>query len=474
MLALTALILSSYPKALSLLDRGEFSAALSVIDSALRDDPSDTLLRELRVRALLGLGKTDQAFRLALSLGKEINTQDEFSRLFYIFKYAGHEEEGIKLLVEGRKSLRDNKAFAREIYSYYISKGETEKALPELFSCSADLRLRYWLSDEIRNLSTRNPNALERLSDWMIENPHPEWLEALCYELALKQGLWETAGRWAGGDENLMDVAERAISEGNIAEAERLLAQVKTRGDRYHALRGDCLSARGRYSEAESAYSAINDRTTRETRLSGLYLGAYNQPERVIGLSGNAPEKAEALMRAGKFSEALGLASEMEPPDRLYYSGKAGLFLGQDWATDSLKKFVALYSRDERATSALAWLEICASSEGWPSYFQALHQLEKGSYEAVLSSQPEDTALAGYFGVLRARALEGSGRIEDALALYAKLADAGGLPGAEAAFRAWRLCLNLKRESEARGFMMILVRKYPRTPYGIIAREYVP
>jgi len=463
-----------YSGAMGLIDRGEFGKALSAIDSALAEDPGDTLLRELRVRALLGVGKPDDAFRLALALGKEVNTRDEFYRLFYFFKYYDQEEKGIKLLAEARKSLKDSQAFAREFYSFYTSRGETDRALPELFACSFDPGLRYWLSDEIKVLSRRNPDVLPRLSDWMAGNHHPDWLESLCYDLAVQGGSWEMAGRWAADDERLMDVAEKALAAGKTAEAMKLLQGVKDRGDRYHALAGDCLSAAEKYKEAEALYNAIKDETLRETRLAGLYVGAYNQPEKALGLSGSVTDKATALLRMGRFAEALELASDMNPPDRLYFSGKAGLFMGQDWAQDTLKKFVALYSRDERATEVLSWLEICAGSENWPQYFQALYQLEAGQSDAVMNAQSPDTALAGYFSVLAARAMEGSGKTAEALALYGRIAEEGGLAGAEAAFRAWRLSTKLGRESDARGFLMILVRKYPRTPYGIIAREYIP
>ena len=474
MILVLLLSYQSYYEAMNLLDRGEFGKALSVIDSALSDDPSDTLLRELRIRALLGLGKSDDALKLAVSLGREVSTHEEFYKLFYFFKYQGQEEKGIKLLTEARKSLKNPRAFPREFYFYYASRGETERAMPELFACSYEPGLRYWLSDEIRSLSKKNPAIIRRLSEWMADNPHPDWLEALCYEVAVQSGSWDIAGRWAGNDERLMDVAERALTSGDPAEAMKLLRGVKDRGDRYHALAGDCLSAMGRYPEAEASYKAITDRVLRETRLAGLYVGGYNQPEKALGLSGSATDKAAALLRMGKFAEALELTSEMSPPDRLYFSGKSGLFMGQDWAQDTLKKFVALYSRDERATEVLLWLEICAASESWPGYFRALHKLESGQYEAVMRIQSPDTAFSGYFGVLRARAMEGSGKTEEALAHYREIAEGGGLPGAEAAFRAWKLSTKLGRENEARAFLMILVRKYPRTPYGIIAREYIP
>ncbi|MGB9590151.1 MAG: hypothetical protein ACPL68_04625 [Candidatus Hydrothermia bacterium] len=464
----------SYYGITNLLDRGEFSKALSAIDSALTEDPSDTLLRELQIRALIGLGKSDNALVLAISLGKEINTRDEFYRLFYFFKYQGQEEKGIKLLAEARKSLKDKQVFAREFYSYYASRGETEKAIPELFACSSEPGLRYWLSDEIRSLSKKNPGVIGNLSEWMAGNLHPDWLKLLCYELALQSGSWEIARRWAGDDGRLMDVAEKALAGDKTAEAMKLLQGVKNRGDRYHALMGDCLSAAGKYQEAETYYKLIENKTLRETRLAGLYLGAYNQPEKAMGLSGNVVDKAEALIKMGNFDSALSVASEMNPPDRLYFSGKIGLFMGQDWAHDTLKKFVALYSRDERATEALVWLEICASSGNWPDYFRALWELETGKNEKTLSSEAPDSALSGYFGVLRARATEASGKPDEALVLYGRIAEAGGLAGAEAAFRAWKLSLKMDRESEARGFLMILVRKYPRTPYGIIAREYIP
>lgn len=459
---------------MNLIDRGEFGKALAVLDSALAEDPADTLLRELRVRALLGLGKTDGAFKLALALGKEINTRDEFYRLFYFFKYYDQEEKGIKLLTEARKNLKDPQAFAREFYSFYASRGETDRALPELFACSFDPRLRYWLSDEIKVLSEKTPGVILWLSDWMAGNPHPDWLESLCYDMAVQSGSWEIAGRWAGDDGKLMDVAEKALAAGKAKEAMKILQGVKDRGDRYRALAGDCFVAMGKYKEAEGLYNTIEDKTLRETRLAGLYVGAYNQPERALGLSGSATDKAKALLNMGRFAEALELASGMNPPDRLYFSGKAGLFMGQDWAQDTLKKFVALYSRDERATEALTWLEISVASENWPLYFQALYQLEARQSDAVMNAQSPDTALAGYFSVLVARAMEDSGRSADALALYRGIAETGGFAGAEAAFRAWKLSLKLGRESDARGFLMILVRKYPQTPYGIIARQYIP
>ncbi len=464
----------SYYGAASLLDRGEFSKALSVIDSALAENPSDTGLRELRIRALLGLGKGDEALKLAVSLGKEINTKDEFYRLFYFFRHHDQEERGIKLLTEARKSLKDSQAFAREFYSYYASKGDTKRAKVELFACSSEPGLKYWLSDEIRSLSKKDPSVIQSLSDWMAGNPHPDWLELVCYDIAIQAGDWETAGQWASGDSRLMDAAEKALADGKTAAAMKLLEGVKERGDRYNALAGDCLAASKRYKEAEASYKAIEDETLRETRLAGLYLGAYNQPEKAVGLSGNATEKAEALIRMGMFEDALALAGEMSPPDRLYFSGKTGLFMGQDWAQDTLKRFVALYSRDERATEALVWLEICAGSENWPAYFQALQKLEAGNNDWVLSAVAPDTVIAAYFGVLRARATEASGKPEEALALYGRIADEGGLPGAEAAFRAWKLSMKMGKKNEAGGFLMILVRKYPRTPYGIIAREYVP
>ncbi len=464
----------SYYRAMSLLDRGEFGKALSVIDSALAENPSDTALREMRVRALLGLDKSDDAFKLALSLGKEINTKDEFYRLFYLFKYQNQEEKGIKLLTEARKSLRDSRVFAREFYSYYTSRGDTRKAVQELFACSSEPGLRYWLSDEIRSLARKDSSIIQSLSEWMASNPHPDWLELLCHEVALQAGLWEIAGRWAGDDRKLMDVAEKAIKDGKAATALKILQGVKDRGDRYHALLGDCLSVSGKYGEAEASYKAISDKTVRETKLAGLYLGAYNKPEKAVGLSGSVPDKADALIRMGRFSEALALTAEMSPPDRLYYSGKLGLFTGQEWAQDTLKKFVALYSRDDRATEALVWLEICAASPNWPAYFKALWDLEAGNNEGVLCIGAPDTALSGYFGVLKARATEASGKPNEALALYAEIAEQGGLPGAEAAFRAWRLSAKIGKESESRGFLMILVRKYTRTPYGIIAREYIP
>lgn len=474
MLVLLFLFSQPYPKAMGLMDRGEFVKALSVIDSALADDPADTLLRELRVRALLGVGKPDEAFKIALSLGKEVNTAEEFYRLFYLFKYGGQEERGIKLLADARKSLRDQQAFARDFYSFYISRGETDKALPELFASSADPKLRYWVSDELRALSKKNPDVVSRLSEWMARNPHPDWLESLCYDLAAGVGSWEIAGRWAGNDGKLMDAAEKALSDGKTKEALKLLGGVKERGDRYHALFGDCLAATEKYREAEEIYGKIGDRTLRETRLSALYLGAYDKPEKALGLSGSATDRAAVFLRTGRFAEALEAVSEMSPPDRLYFSGKTGLFLGEDWTQDTLKKFIALYSRDERATEALVWLEICSASESWPEYFKTLHQLEAGQTDAVISAQAPDTALSGYFGVLVARALESSGKPTEALALYGQIAETGELPGAEAAFRAWKLSLKMGRENEARGFLMILVRKYPRTPYGIIAREYIP
>jgi tetratricopeptide (TPR) repeat protein len=474
MTALLLLLSQPYQRALSLIDRGEFLKALLVLDSALASDPQDTFLRELKVKALLGSGKPDDALKLAIGLGKEINTKEEFYELFYFFRYSGQEERGMKLLSEARKSLGDPRAFARDFYLFYASRGDMVKALPELFACSLEPALRYWVSDEIRALSRKDPEALSRLSEWMEDNPHPDWLESLCYDMAIRGGFWRIAGRWASGDNEVILVAQKALADGKPDEAMRLLRGVKEREDAYYAISGDCLSAMGRYPEAEASYKAIEDKALREAKLASLYVGAYNQPEKALGLSGGAGDRFTALLRMGRFSDALELASGMNPPDRLYFSGKAGLFMGQEWAQDSLKKFVALYSRDERATEALTWLEICAASGSWPAYFQALSRLEAGRADSVIALSSPDTALAGYFGVLKARALESLGETEKALALYRGIAEGGGLPGAEAAFRAWKLSAKLGRDSDARGFLMILVRKYPMTPYGIIAREYIP
>ena len=130
---------------------------------------------------------------------------------------------------------------------------------------------------------------------------------------------------------------------------------------------------------------------------------------------------------------------------------------------EELKTLVARAPGSPEAARALLWLEVLGTGDPLP-FFKALKLLGEGKPDSVLSLEAGDTASSKFLEVLKAKALAGLGDKGGALRLLGEVSKGRGLAAAWAAWEAWEL-------SGSEEFLKDLVRRFPKTGYGALARE---
>ncbi len=130
---------------------------------------------------------------------------------------------------------------------------------------------------------------------------------------------------------------------------------------------------------------------------------------------------------------------------------------------DSLKAFVARHPGNPKAAQALLWLEILGTDSPLV-YFKALKLFKEKEFEALYSLNTGDTSLAPFLEILKAKALAEEGKRNEALRLLGEVSKGRGLAAAWGAWEAYLLSGDEK-------FLKDLIRRFPKTAYGAMARE---